>query len=124
MHPKIIDARLPDGVLGATDGTTIWLDTDLTRGERRCVLAHELAHVAAGDAGTCTSVIERRIDFAVARALITIEPLGHAAAWSPRLEVIAQELEVTPETVQNRLRTLTCREHADLTARLRDAWWD
>ena len=50
--PKIIDAPLPEGVLGYTDGVArIWLDDQLTAVDRRVVLDHELIHYVRGHRG-------------------------------------------------------------------------
>ncbi|MGO2311655.1 MAG: ImmA/IrrE family metallo-endopeptidase [Brachybacterium tyrofermentans] len=122
--PEIIYAALPDGLLGFTDGISkIWLDHQLTAVERRVVLDHELIHYARGHLGHCVAVIEHSIDQQVAAGLIHIEDLGEAAAWSPHPYVIAEELDVAPETVEDRIHTLTPGERAALRERLADAHW-
>lgn len=123
-EPTIIDAALPEGILGYTDGrTTIWLDEQLTATDRRVVLAHELIHLERGDVGHCTAVIEHGIDREVACSLIRLDALGTAAAWSEHLWVIADELDVMPETVADRLHALTDTERAALEDRVADAHW-
>lgn len=65
--PEIIDAALPEGLLGFTDGVSrIWLDQQLTTVDRRVVLEHELVHYARGHRGHCIAVIEHGIDCEVA----------------------------------------------------------
>ncbi len=124
LEPRILDAPLPEGLLGYTDGTsTIWLDERLTAVDRRVVLEHELTHYARGHTGHCLAVVEHGIDREVACGLIHVDELGEAAAWSPHPIVIAQELDVMPETVVDRLHALTDHERAALTKRLRDAHW-
>lgn len=122
--PKIIYKALPDGLLGFTDGISrIWLDHELTKVEQRVVLDHELIHYSRGHRGHCIAVIEHGIDREVAAGLIHIEDLGEAAAWSPHPYVIAEELDVSPETVEDRLHTLTPGERTTLWKRLADAHW-
>lgn len=122
--PEIIDTALPDGLLGFTDGISrIWLDEQLTAVDRRVVLDHELIHYARGHKGHCIAVIEHAIDREVAAGLIHLEDLGEAAAWSPHPYVIAEELDVMPETVEDRLHALTPGERAALGERLVDAHW-
>lgn len=122
--PEIIDAALPEGILGYTDGVSrIWLDRELTAVDRRVVLDHELVHYARGHRGHCLAVVERGIDREVACGLIHITDLGEAAAWSEHIVVIAEELDVMPETVIDRLHALTPRERAALEARVAEAHW-
>lgn len=122
--PKIIDAALPEGVLGYTDGIArIWLDEQLTAVDRRVVLDHEMVHYARGHHGHCIGVIEHGIDRQVATGLIHLDDLGEAAAWSPHPHDIAEELDVMPDTVIDRLHALTPGERTALRERLRDAHW-
>jgi hypothetical protein len=67
--------------------------------------------------------VERRIDLAVARQLVEVDALGEAAAWSEHVTVIADELRVMPQTIVDRVETLTDGERAWLEDRLRDAHW-
>lgn len=125
LDPIIIDTPdLPEGVLGCTDGRrTIWLDDRLLAADRRVVLAHELIHLERGHEGHCLAVVEHGIDREVACSLIRVDELGEAAAWSQHLWVIADELHVMPETVEDRLHALTPRERAILEERVADAHW-
>ena len=91
--------------------------------DRRVVLDHELIHYARGHRGHCIAITERGIDRQVATGLIHLDGLGEAAAWSPHPVVIAEELDVMPETVIARLHALTPSEHAALRTRLADAHW-
>lgn len=122
--PEIIDIDLPEGILGYTDGVSrIWLDEQLTAVDRRVVLDHEMVHYARGHRGHCIAIVEHGIDREVATGLIHLDDLGEAAAWSAHLVVIAEELDVMPETVEHRLHSLTAGERAALSARLADAHW-
>lgn len=122
--PEIIDAALPEGLLGFTDGVSrIWLDRELTAVDRRVVLDHELIHYSRGHRGHCLAVVERGIDREVASGLIHVNDLGEAIAWSDHVIVIADELDVMPETVIDRLHTLTAGERAALEERIAEAHW-
>ena len=122
--PEIIEAALPEGIPGYTDGVSrIWLHHELTAVDRRVVLEHELVHYVRGHQGHCLAITEHGIDREVASGLIHVDDLGDAAAWSQHLIVIAQELDVMPETVEDRLHTLTAGERAVLEARVADAHW-
>ena len=124
LEPTIIDTDLPEGVLGYTDGVArIWLDRQLTAVDRRVVLDHEMVHYVRGDRGHCIAVVEHGIDREVACGLIRVDELGAAAAWSEHITVIAEELDVMPETVVDRLHALTDTERAALRDRLTDAHW-
>lgn len=123
MDPEIITAPLPEGVLGATNGHTIWLAEDLLDVERDLVLEHELRHLAAGHGTHCLTVIEDAIDRDIACSRVPVTALGDAAAWSEHLWVIADELAVLPETVEQRLHVLTAAKRAALEARVADAHW-
>lgn len=124
LEPTIVQADLPPGVLGYTDGTsTIWIDKQLSQIDCRVVLEHELVHYVRGHRGHCLAVHEHGIDRVVASGLIHLDDLGDAAAWSPHPWVIAEELDVMPETVEDRLHALTPGERAALGERLQDAHW-
>ena len=125
LELQIFDDDLPEGVLGYSDGISrIWLDRNLRAVDRSAVLDHELMHIARGHGGHCIAVVERGIDREVACGLIHLDDLGKAAAWSEHIWVIAEELEVHPDTVEHRLHALTEREREALTSRLEDAHWN
>ncbi|UYG15806.1 hypothetical protein BRM3_09120 [Brachybacterium huguangmaarense] len=123
-EPEIIDESLPKGVLGYTDGvSTIWLDDQMLEVDRAIVLEHELIHYHRGHTGHCLTVVEYGIDREIACRRVDAEALGEAAAWSPHPWVIADELDVMPETVETRLHMLTPAERQALDERLVDAHW-
>lgn len=123
-EPEIIDEPLPDGVLGYTDGTgRIWLDDQLLAVDRAIVLEHELIHYYRGHTGHCLTVTEYGIDREIACRRVTVNALGEAAAWSGHTWVIADELDVMPETIEDRLHMLTPTERQALDHRLVDAHW-
>ncbi|PJN00857.1 hypothetical protein CG740_23425 [Streptomyces sp. CB01201] len=82
----------------------------LSRVQERCVLAHELEHVLAHDAG-CDGTLrtvrqERRADIEAARKLVAISDLAQVAQWAPDLFAAAAELDVTERLLQVRLSDL------------------
>ncbi|KLI90645.1 hypothetical protein AA310_00600 [Arthrobacter sp. YC-RL1] len=95
----------PD-LVAATDGRRIWLDPALTTAERRCFLAHEAFHIKHGHQGCQPPAIERQICLEAARFLISFEDLQRVAGWARCPEDMAEELDVLPEVVIDRLQTL------------------
>ena len=111
-------ADLPQGTLALTDGRErIWIDPHQTQVQRRCTLAHELAHIELGHTGGCTPRDEADADALAARNLIPLQKLLDALRWSEELEEVAEELAVDMPTLIARLDNLTeaeRREIADL----------
>lgn len=105
----------------------IVIDDRLTRVERRCVVAHELAHIdlghheqaATGGPGTARIARhrEREADVLAATRLINLDALADALVWALCPEEVAHELDVTVDVVRRRLRTLTDAEKAYIEAR-------
>lgn len=106
---RIVDG-LPDGVMGVTDGETIWLRRGLSQRERRCTIAHELEHIDRGLVTRCDSRLERELHAAVARQLIPIENLLDVVAWTDSFQEAAEELWVDVDTLMARLDGLTGEE--------------
>lgn len=122
-HLTFAIARLPTGHgWYLEDVPGIVLDDRLSRVERRCVMAHELAHVdlghhdqAAGN-GPGTSRIarrrEREADELAAHRLLDLRRLADALAWALCPEEVADELDVTVDVVRRRIRNLTPEDKA------------
>lgn len=97
------------------DERVILLDRRLGQAERRCRLAHELAHLEAGDelcahgpdAHRLGGRQERRADALAARRLIPLDDLADALAWALHVGEVAEHLHVDGRTVRARLRSLT-----------------
>lgn len=90
----------------------ILLDDRLDRRESRCVLAHELGHVALGHTGLpdvagadrLSARAEAAADLWSARRLVPARDLRRAVALYPDDEAaVAAELDVTPEVLRLRL---------------------
>jgi Zn-dependent peptidase ImmA (M78 family) len=77
----------------------ILVDEHISRAERRCALAHEIAHMDTGDRPTelCWFAArqETAADRVAARRLVDVEELASVIRWCRDPREIAEELEVT-----------------------------
>lgn len=106
---------LPPGQLGATDGRRVWIATGLTIRERRCTLAHELAHIDLGLIVDVTWASEQRVRDVTARRLLPdIDALASALAGGVDMATASDELWVTEDVLTDRLTTLADAERAML----------
>lgn len=89
------------------DESTILMDSRLLQVERRCALAHELAHIERGDRPCINQWFDARqelaADLVAARWLIPRDCLLSALRWSDDKHEIADELWVTVDLLQARL---------------------
>ena len=60
----------PAYLRGATDGEHVWLRSDMTQVERRCVLAHELEHLRRDHRECQPPAVERVVEHYAARWLL------------------------------------------------------
>lgn len=110
-------SMLRPGILGATDGTSlVLLHPNQSQRQRRCTLAHELAHVELGHTGACGPIEDAQARALAARWLISIERLLNGLRWTRDWEELADELWVDVETLQDRLDGLTVGERAMIVA--------
>jgi len=133
-HPgvRVVHQDL-DGEQGWCDveGRTIVLERRLTQAERRCALAHEVAHLDRGD--TCHGASypdarrqEQRAEVAAhteaARRLINVDDLARALTvyGEQALDLIADELWVDVDTLCARLDHLHPAERHYLRRRLNE----
>ena len=106
-HVNVVWAHMDDR-LGATDGrSTIYIDPDQTQAQRRCTLAHELAHIELGHINGATPREEAAAREHAARRMISLDRLIDALRWADNLEEVADELWVDHQTLIDRLDTLT-----------------
>lgn len=106
---------LPPGQLGATDGHRIWIATGLTIRERRCTLAHELAHIDLDLVSDVTWAAEQRVRDVTARRLLPdIDAVASALAGGVDMATASDELWVTEDVLTDRLTTLADAERAML----------
>lgn len=92
------------------DKNSVVVASGLSPVQERCVLAHELEHVLAGDldCGDRMSSIrqEHRADREAARKLVAISDLASVAQWTDDLHTAAAELQVTERLLEVRLNDL------------------
>lgn len=96
---------MPAYLRGATNGTHIWMRSDMAQVERRCVLAHELEHVRRGHTCGQPPDVERSVDHHSARWLLpNPHVVADALVWAGGdLHEAADVLWVTGKTLQARL---------------------
>lgn len=100
-------ADLPRGLLGVTDGVSVWLARDQLQAERRCTLTHELIHIELDHHGCQPRAVERAVAIEAARRLVPIDDLCRVAVWARSTEEAAEELWVDVDTLLTRLESLT-----------------
>src|SRR5690606_41718859 len=88
------------------------MDPRQSQAQRRCTIAHELAHIELGHTGGCTGAEEAQARRLAARWLIDMDRLLDARAWSEELEEVAEERWVDLDTLYARLDALTAQEPA------------
>ena len=109
---RIIDAQPPAGTLALWDEQTRTIITapGLLHRQRRCVIAHELAHATQGDTHSPLDTIaalkrERKADQIAAGWLLNPTQTARALALYPdNLTAAAAELEVTDRILEAWLR--------------------
>lgn len=101
----------------------ILLDQVQSRVERRCSLAHAVAHLDLGHANTPAGFFERRqereADVLAARRLISIEQLAQVLCWTVDRGEVAAELQVDLPMLAIRERHLKQSEKRYLGRRVR-----
>lgn len=106
-HVELTWENLPPGVRGITDGSSaIWMEPDQLQVERRCTLAHELAHIDLRHTRKTTDQEELAARRYAAQQLIDWDALVDAFRWAHTVEEAADELWVTTEVFADRLRFL------------------
>ena len=92
----------------------ILVDEAITCAERRCALAHEIAHMDTGDVNTTTCWFgtrqETAADRLAARRLIDPQELAAVAQWCDDPREIAEELDVTLNVLAMRWRWMQSTE--------------
>lgn len=99
--------RFNDTRVAATNGNNaIWLDQDLLQVERRCAIQHEQAHIDLGHTNCDDPREERAARRLTAQKLIHWDHLVDVFKWAHTALEAADELWVTPEVLEDRLRFL------------------
>ena len=103
----------------------ILMRPDLLQVERRCHLAHELAHRELKHSGECAAgdsmairKQERAADTVAAARLIDLERFIDAVCWSDEPDVIADHLWVTRHMLDVRVETMLTVERKHVRAEL------
>ena len=120
---RVVWARLPGDVRGATDGaTTIWIDDRLSQAQRRVTVCHETIHIERGII-PADPAEESRVERLTAQRLITTGQLVDALRWHRHgnTSALAEHLWVDACTARTRLDTMTPDEHAEIADALRNA---
>lgn len=114
-HVEVFFQHLTGNRRAATDGIeVIVMRPGLAQVQRRCALAHELAHIDLGHTGGCTPQEERQASELAARWLIDLNDLIDALRWSTHLAEVADELWVDEPTLRARLDGLTDQEREQI----------
>lgn len=115
--------RLPGGRHGYNDGIFIWICATLTQVQRRCALTHEIIHLERG-IFPADATEEALVERLTARRLITFDELLSAFRWHrhPDPEEMADELWVTVDVLDTRIRHLDPIEVAELEHHLGGDW--
>lgn len=109
--------RFTDGRTAATNGNNaIWIDKDLNQVERRCAIQHEQAHMDLGHTNCNGPREEQAARRLTAQKLIAWDALVDVFKWAHTTFEAADELWVTPEVLEDRLRFLAPIERALLAA--------
>lgn len=143
-YDPVLDAavRYPDWTVGAVDlggvipevlsrsRRVILIEREHSAAQRRCSLAHALAHLDLGHAETLDGWFENReeieADDLAGRRLIPVAELARALAWSREVDEVARELGVDTTmlaTRQSRMRIEERRRLRRLLARSDSATW-
>jgi Zn-dependent peptidase ImmA (M78 family) len=99
----------------------ILLERQHSAAERRCSLAHAVAHIDLGhtsESGWWSARQEAAADRLAARRLLPIYPLADAAVWAESHAELARELGVDAHMLAVRARGLHPAERAYIRARL------
>lgn len=106
-HIELTWQSLPPGVRGITDGSSaIVMEPKMLQVERRCTLGHELAHIDLGHTSKPTEREERSARRLAARKLVDWDDLVDAYRWASCMSEWADELWVTVEVLEDRLKYL------------------
>lgn len=103
--------RFNDTRVAATNGNNaIWLDQDLLQVERRCAIQHEQAHIDLGHTNCDDPREEQAARRLTAQKLIHWDSLVDVFKWAHTAYEAADELWVTPDVLEDRLRFLRSHE--------------
>lgn len=100
----LLRTKFNDTRVAATNGNNaIWLDADLLQVERRCAIQHEQAHIDLGHVNCDDPKEEAAARRLTARKLIDWDDLVDTFRWAHTAVEAADELNVIPEVLEDRL---------------------
>lgn len=102
---RIIRRRLPDGILGQTDGQSIYVDDRLSAAQMFVTVQHEMVHVEMGHRTHQPEDIEADVRYETARRCLPVEAM--VGACNGDTEATARNLGVTKKVLIDRATTLT-----------------
>lgn len=123
-HLRVVTTRhLPAGRHGYNDGRYIWICTSLNQVQRRCALTHEIIHIERG-IFPADAAEEALVERLTATRMIPFDELLSAFRWHrhPDPAEMAEELWVTVDVLDTRMRYLDPIEVADLEHELVGDW--
>jgi Zn-dependent peptidase ImmA (M78 family) len=110
----------PARAVWSRDHDIILINETITRAERRCALAHELAHLDVGDEPTSDCWFaarqEQAADELAARRLVDLDDLARALTWCEDPRELAECLDVTLDVLTLRAAHLHPAERGMLRA--------
>jgi hypothetical protein len=105
---NIVRKRMPDGIHGETDGSTIWVDDRLDEVQVVCTIQHELIHVERGHQRSQPENVELDVRYETAERLLPVESMIGKCRFD--VELTARMLMVTSRVLMDRAATLTDEE--------------
>ena len=105
---RIVRRRLPDGILGQTDGHSIIVDDRLSSAQMFVTVQHELVHAEMGHSTHQPEHIEAEVRYETARRCLSPEDLARGCCGDSELS--ARALGVTRKVLMDRAATLTDEE--------------
>lgn len=113
-HPSIVIRHRSLGGVPAVVSVSrgvILIEREMPRAERRCALAHEVAHLDLGHRlPACEGREERKADELAASRLLPLARLAEVLRWALSPGEVADELGVTAHMVRVRVKALTDHE--------------
>lgn len=112
-HVELFWMPLRGNRMGATDGAeVIVMRPDLSQVQRRCTVAHEMAHIELGHRDGCSNAEEKQAAQLAARWLVDMDDLLDALRWAEDLREVADCLWVDEPTLMARLDGLSAAERS------------
>jgi len=109
---QVVTGRLPEGVHGYTDGSTIFVDDRLTAEQLMCTMVHEMIHVERGQGTRQLESEEMSVRYETARRLLPLDRIA-GVCKSGTLSETARKLGVTKRVLMDRAATLSDSQASD-----------